>query len=221
MAAATLAAGIISSQAGVYSQNIVGYVNQAAAGGAYSLVTVPLSASPTNNAEQVFSGLQSGDNILIWTNQNYAVYTYGSPGQWLYPDQVTIGPGPNLPPGTAVFYSPGVNETNTYVGTVVLNNTNAPVTLYGGLYNLIGSLPPIGVSSLEDTNLNLPLQSGDSVLLWDAAHNAYQTYTYGSPGQWLYPDQVTIGPAPALPVAQGFFYAPGVTEHWSQNLQVQ
>jgi len=99
--------------------------------------------------------------------------------------------------------------------------TGEPDSLAGGLYSLIGSLPPIGVTSLEDTNLNLPLQSGDVVLYWDAVHNQYLTYTYGAPGQWLEPDQSTIGPAPALNVAQGFFYNPGVTEHWTQNLNVQ
>jgi len=103
----------------------------------------------------------------------------------------------------------------------VLSNTNAPISLPGGLYTLIGSLPPIGVTSLEDTNLNLPLQSGDEVLLWDNVHNQYEIYTYGSPGQWLYPDQVTVGPSPALPVAEGFFYNPGITETWTQNLNVQ
>ena len=143
------------------------------------------------------------------------------PGQWLEPDQVTIGPAPNLPPGSALFYNPGNSETNTYTGTVFLSNTNAPVSLPGGLYTLVGSLPPIGVTTLEDTNLNLPLQSGDAVLLWDSVHNAYLTYTYISPGQWLEPDQVTIGASPSLNVAQGFFYNPGNNETWSQNLNVQ
>jgi len=221
IAAVALAASIISSEAQVYSQNIVGYVNQSAVGGGYSLVTVPLSASPTNAPEQVFSGIQSGDTILIWTNQSYSFYTFVSPGQWLYPDQVTIGAGPNLPPGSTLFLNPGVTETNTYTGSVILSNTNSPITLPGGLYTLIGSLPPIGVTTLEDTNLNLPLQSGDAVLLWDSVHNQYLTYTFISPGQWLEPDQVTVGASPAMPVAQGFFYNPGLTEHWSQNLNVQ
>jgi len=221
IAAAALAASVISSQAQVYSLNIVGYVNQTMSGGAYNLVSVPLQTSSSNNAEQVFSAIQSGDSILIWTNQSYALYTFGAPGQWLYPDQVTIGPAPLLPAGSAVFYSPGGNETNTYVGTCVLSNTTTPVSLPGGLYTLVGSLPPIGVTSLEDTNLNLPLQSGDQILYWNSVASTYLVYTYGAPGQWLQPDQVTVGPAPALSVAQGFFYAPGGNETWSQNLIVQ
>src|SRR5580704_5535841 len=66
IAAAALAASIISTEAQVYSQNIVGYVNQPAVGGAYEMVVIPLSASPTNNAEQVFSELQAGDAVLLW-----------------------------------------------------------------------------------------------------------------------------------------------------------
>jgi hypothetical protein len=86
------------------------------------------------------------------------------------------GPGPTLPPGSALFYNPGVSETNTYTGTVVLSNTNAPITLPGGLYTLVGSLPPIAPTSFEDTNLNLPLQSGDGVLLWDSVNRAGGTH---------------------------------------------
>ena len=223
MTAAALAAGIITSQAQpVYSQNIVGYVNQPLPGGQYVQITVPLQASPTNAPEQVFPVLQTGDAILLWnaTNQQYGTYTYFSAGNWLYPDQVTFGAAPNLPAGTGLFFLAGINETNTAVGTVVLSNTNAPVTLRGGLYTLVGSLPPIGASSLENTNLNLPLQTGDAVLLWNGVTQQYGTYTYFSAGNWLYPDQVTFGVSPALSVGQGFFYLAGVNETWTQNLIV-
>jgi hypothetical protein len=55
MAAATLAAGVISSQAaGVYSQNIVGYVNVASptAGNSY-LLSVPFAIGVSNGANEV------------------------------------------------------------------------------------------------------------------------------------------------------------------------
>jgi len=226
IAAAALAAGVISSQAQVYSQNIVGYVNQTFPSGQYVQINVPLQNSDvTNPPEAVFPALQTGDQIYLWNTgtQQYGVYTYFSPQNWLYPDQVTVGPAPNLPTGSALFYvAAGANETNTAVGTVELSNTNAPITFVSGQYTLVGSLPPIGTSSLEDTNLNLPLQTGDQVYLWNFPTQAYGVYTYFSPGQWLYPDQVTVAPSPGLIVGQGFFYvAAGANETWTQNLNVQ
>jgi hypothetical protein len=224
IAAAALAAGVISTQAQpVYSQNFVGYVNQPLAAGNYSLITVPLQASSTNAPEQVLPALQAGDAILLWSGVTYQTYTFFGPGQWLYPDNSTIGAGPNLPAGTTIFYlnTQPSSETNTVTGNVVLSNTNAPITLAAGGYSLIGSLPPLGVSSLEDTNLNLPLQAGDAVLLWNGS--AYQTYTFFGPGQWLYPDNSTIGVSPGVAAGNGFFYlnTQPSDEVWSQNLIVQ
>jgi hypothetical protein len=120
-----------------------------------------------------------------------------------------------LPVGTGFFYQAAASETNTFVGTVALTNS---VTFKGGAYNLVASTPPIGVSSLEDTNLNLPLQTGDAVLIWGGS--AYQPYTYLSPGQWIYPNQTTIGVSPGLSVGQGFFFQAAATEVWTQNLIV-
>jgi hypothetical protein len=220
IAAAALAAGVISTQAQpVYSQNIVGYVNQTFKATVYTQVSVPLSVSSSNSAEQVFPAIQSGDAILLWGSASYDTYTFLAPGTWLYPDGSTVGPGPNLAVGQGLFFQSAVDETNTVVGNVVLSNTNNPVVFKATVYTLVGSLPPIGVSSLEDTNLNLPLQSGDAVLLWNKT--SYDTYTFLAPDNWLYPDGSTVGPAPGLSVGQGFFYQAAVDEQWSQNMMNQ
>jgi hypothetical protein len=218
-AAAALAAGVVSSEAQVYSQNIVGYVNAVYPASAYVQQVAPLQTSSTNGVEDLYgSTLQTGDAVLTWNGTSFQTYTFFGPGQWLYPDNVTIGVGPNLPVGKGFFYqSANGNETNTFVGTVVLTNT---VTLPASAYALVGSTPPIGASSLEDTNLNLPLQTGDAVLVWGG--NSYQTYTFFGPGQWLYPDNVTIGVSPGVSVGQGFFYqSANGTETWTQNFVVQ
>jgi hypothetical protein len=230
--AAALSAGIVS----IHSQNIVGYVTQVYPSGAYVQVAAPLQTTATNSgfmiytptlqtnsAEDIFGSLQTGDTILAWDGSaSFEYYTYFGPGQWLWPDGLAWPPwpwaGPNFPVGTAVFYqSNNGDETNTFVGTVVLTNT---VTLASGAYSLVGSTPPIATSSLEDTNLNLPLQTGDAVLLWNGI--SYQTYTYFSPGEWLYPDNVNIGVSPGLSVGEGFFYqSANGNETWTQNLIVQ
>jgi hypothetical protein len=76
---------------------------------------------------------------------------------------------------------------------------------------------------LDGTNLNLPLIQGDSVLLWDSTNSSYQTYTFVSTGDWIYPDGVTTGVAPVLPVGGGFFYlnGQGAAETWTNDITVQ
>jgi len=221
LAAAALAAGILSSQAQgtVYSANIVGYVNQVLPAGQYTLVAPTLAATSTNAPEDVFPSLTKGDLILFWTGSSYAQYTYLSAGNWVYPDGLTVGPAPNLGNGKGLFYySSTVNETNTTVGTVVLTNT---VNFAAGQYSLVGSTPPVS-DGLDGTNLDLPLAKGDLVLLWNGATASYQQYTFLSSGNWVYPDGITVGAAPVLPVGSGFFYYPSISsEVWTNNIVVQ
>ena len=91
IAAAALAAGVISSQAQpVYSQNVVGYVNQVVPVG-QTLIINPLQ-NTTNDIEQIMPGLQGGENILIWSTSlaGYYIYNYnpgsaaaGAPSDWI------------------------------------------------------------------------------------------------------------------------------------------
>src|SRR5580692_11046853 len=81
IAAAALAAGIISSQAQVYSQNIVGYVNTPLPTGFVNLAN-PLDGSNANNAITniipVFSGAYDGSLLQVWTGTQYTTYTIDS-----------------------------------------------------------------------------------------------------------------------------------------------
>ncbi len=61
MAAAALAAGLVTSNAQVYSANVVGYVNvPAAGGGSYTLAATPLDYDGT--------GTNDGNLNVIGTN---------------------------------------------------------------------------------------------------------------------------------------------------------
>ena len=215
-AAAALAAGILSSQAQVYSQNIVGYVNTILPVGNTPIANPLLNADGTNGAEDVLTSLQGGDTILVWNGGGYNAYTYFGPGSWVD----TFGnptAAPKLPQGAGIFYQNGqlTAETNTFVGTVVLTNSvNLPVG-----NTLVASTAPIA-DSAEGTNINLPLQGGDSLLLWNGG--GYNAYTYFGPGTWV----DTFGnptPAPTIPVGAGFFYQNGQlsAETWIENVVVQ
>jgi hypothetical protein len=133
IAAAALAAGVLSTQAQpVYSQNVVGYVNQVIPGnGAQSLLVNPLQGT-TNDAEQIITSLQGGENILLWTGGGYQVFNYnaglkaqGYPSDWIdgggatipgnIPDPangVTWVPNPQISVGQAVFYQNPNGATN-------------------------------------------------------------------------------------------------------------
>jgi hypothetical protein len=242
IAAAALAATVISSEAQVYSANIVGYVNSTLPGnGAFSLIVAPLVGT-TNAADVMMPCLQSGDSLLIWNyaNSTYAQAYYIGPGanqpggtgygNWSY-DLVNVTNGPALSPGEGFFYSTGSGnqETNTWVGTVVLTNS---ITLPGnGAFSLLGSTPPVS-DYADSTNINLPLQSGDSVLVFNPASSSYAQDYYIGPGynqpggtgygNWSY-DLVNVTNAPIINVGQGFFYSTGSgnTEQWNQQLILQ
>ena len=235
IAAAALAAVVTSSQAQstVYSQNIVGYVNQtfATAGASYFLVA-PLTG-PTNTAQALMSSLQSGDTVLIWNGNGYNVSYYIGPGNgnpagqdW---DDVNFNPttSPTLSPGQGFFFqtTSGLVETNTWVGNVQLTNSIALNTA-GGSYSL-GSTPPVAGAADDTNTINLPVVSGDTLLLYNG--NGYNTFYYIGPGNgnpvgqnW---DDVNFNPitSPTITVGQGFFYqtTSGGTETWKQNLVIQ
>jgi hypothetical protein len=229
MAAATLAAGIISTQAtGVYSQNIVGYVNLSFNSG-YTLAVNPLNTGVTNGLTEIFNVTNLPDDcvFLTWNGSGYNTYNYvpefagpdGNPWQDANGNEVGT---PSLPPGTAFFFqNPGAKTNFTLVGTVVpsVGATNAYSLVPG--YSLTGSGLPVA-GSLTNSIFNLPLVDDAVILLW--AGSGYATYNYvpefaGADGNpWQDASGNEVAP-PTVTVGQGFFYQnPGASVTWSQTL---
>jgi hypothetical protein len=273
IAAAALAASVISSQAQVYSQNIVGYVNTSINGGnQLSLINNPLNGT-TNGAEQILTALTGGETVFLWNGASFYQYVYAGPNTGTaigyasdFYDGNGGGPGsipgdsaydtangvywtlpPQLPPGESFFVqNPNTKLTNTFVGTVVLSNTNAPVTLAGGnVITYVTSVPPIA-GNLEGTNFNLPFTGGETVYVWNGS--SYYQYVYAGPNTGTsigyasdYYDGNGGGPGSipgdsAYDTANGVYWTqplnlnvgqgiaiqnPNSTETWSQNLIVQ
>jgi hypothetical protein len=236
IAAAALAATVISSEAQVYSANIVGYVNQVLPGvtADYSVIVNPL-VETTNSADTVLAGaLTAGDQLFIWTGTTYFSTTFeGGPAGYLTPPNDWVDQnnnttnGPNLYPAEGFFYlnNQGVDETNTFVGTVLLTNN---VVLTGNpAYSVVGSTPPIS-GLLDSTNFNLPLDAGDQIFLWTGITYFSSTYEGGPdgyltpPDDWVDQNNNTTN-APSVSVGQGFFYLnnQGHDEPWNQNLVIQ
>jgi hypothetical protein len=233
IAVAALAASVISSQAQVYSANIVGYANLSLGSGSYLLLVNPLT-NTSANAKTVIPALDAGDTIQTWTGTAYNTYTYqGGPDGYLTGTNDWVNQfaanvqGPNLLPGEGFFYSAGSGdtETNTFVGTVLLTNT---VPLGNGGYALIGSTPPIAGSTATNGVFGLPLDAGDTVQVWTGS--GYNTYTYQGgpdgyltyPNDWVNQNAANVT-APTISVGQGFFYSAGSgdNETWYQTFTVQ
>src|ERR1035437_4778481 len=85
MAAAALAAGIITSQAQpVYSQNVVGYINVVCPANSFSLIGNQLDTGSNTlnnvlNSGLVSNGGANGTTIAIWNGTGFATWYYYSP----------------------------------------------------------------------------------------------------------------------------------------------
>ena len=226
IAAAALAAGMLSVQAqgsNVYSQNIVGYVNQQLVGG-FNLVVPPVSASSSNmiSAEAAFPCLISGDVLYIWKTDGsgFDIAYFNGIGDWYEGVSFAAIPVPNVRVGGGVFYqnNSGHTETNTYSGTVILTNT---VNLIGG-FTMTGSTAPVG-GSIESTNLALPFTSGDVVFLWKADGSGYDIAYYNGPGDWYDGVSFAAIPVPNVSIGLGFYYQnnSGFNTNWIQILIIK
>ncbi len=222
IAAASLAASIISSQAGVYSQNIVGYVNVSVPAGQYVLLANPLNVDGTNLATQVISRMVTDPNyddsvILTFTGGHYQYFQYdqSTPG-WLDQNSVATT-APVIAPGTGFFLNSSGPTTNfTFVGSVVpsVGGTNT-ITIPNGQYVLLGSALPVSGTPGAAASLNFPLEDGfvQTILTFTGGH--YQYYSYD--GGWV--DQNDSPTAtPSLNVGQGFFFVNnGSPTNWVQT----
>jgi hypothetical protein len=223
IAAAALAAGVISSQAQVYSQNIVGYVNVTLPVGFVNLNN-PLDASGNNsitNIIPVFSGNYDGDLLNIWNGAGYTVYTIDSgqsTGIGNSSDTAAVAP-PTINPGTGYFIQNTAGAiTNTFVGTVHIDGAGSSTNVVGLTTNSIpvgqnfySSKLPIGGGissvlklpadgSLDGSLINIPNIVGGSV-------HGFTTYTIdsGQPTGFGNAADTASAPEPQIPVGTGFF----------------
>ncbi len=223
IAAAALAAGVISSQAQVYSQNIVGYVNSPLPSGFVNL-SIPLDAAGGNsitNTINVFSGQYDGDGLFIWTVNHYAQYTIDSTvstGIADANDVAAVAP-PTINPGTG-FFIQNANASNniTFVGTVHVEGSGASTNVVGVTTNTLptgnffyASKIPVGGGissvlgvpangSLDGSLISLPNIVGGAI-------HGFKQITIDSSvaGGFADANDVNPVPEPIIPVGTGFF----------------
>src|SRR5450432_1551654 len=145
IAAAALVAGVISSDAQVYSANIVGYVNVPMPAAALVLTSNPLDDG-TNTANSLLASLPKASLLEVWTGSGFSVLSKTSTG---------FAGNPSLPVGTGFFVKSTSNYTNTFVGNVVPNpgGNQATINLPAGALVLVGSVLPVS-GTFNDVGTN-------------------------------------------------------------------
>jgi hypothetical protein len=228
MAAAALAAGVISSQAQpVYSQNIVGYANVVTPNGGTCLLSSPFKIGSSNGLNEVFSApLPDASSVLLWNGAGYNTYVAdsGSPSGWDDADFNPLTQIPTVAVGQGFFLIPAGNVTNTFLGSIAVSTgtSNQMVLPNGGTY-LVASVVPYagsitnGNSSGGGPNLN-NLPDASSLLFWNGS--GYDTYVAdsGSPSGWDDADFNPLSAPPSVSVGQGFFIIPAGAYTWTTGL---
>jgi hypothetical protein len=236
IAGAALAASIISSQAQVYSQNIVGYVNIPAIKG-FNNIANPLDCG--NSLTNVVPPGSTWDftSVSIWTGSGYTSYTIDSSmttGVADAGDNFAVT-APTIKPGMAFFFNnnSGSSNTLTIAGTV---HVDAPATglqtvgtatnslgtvpqlnFYGSVIPVAGELGSIGFPTngpADYTTVQIPnISAGGSI-------TGFTAYTVDSTlGGWADAGDNFAVPGPVLPVGKGFFFAnnTGHVVNWIQS----
>jgi hypothetical protein len=244
IAAAALAASIISSQAQVYSLNIVGYANVPIANGARALLAIPFNIGSSNGANEIWPlngvtpTVPDGSSLLIWDSVagKYTTYLSDSgnpPFLWDNNNGDPLSFSPKIPVGEGFFLIPSADTTNTFAGTVSVNvGTSNSATLGNGVRNLVGLAVPYagaitngvlatgvgGACLWNDGTIGIP--EGSSFLQWDSVAGKYTTYLSdsGSPSRWDNNNGDPILAPPSVKVAEGFFVIPTANFNWVVGL---
>jgi hypothetical protein len=237
IAAAALAAGVISSQAQVYSQNIVGYVNTPLPLGT-SFISIPLANTAGDSMTNTIpnSGQLDGAVVSIFNGTHFVQSTFDStmPTGFGNASDSAAVPAPVVDPGTSFYLNnnTGVIQTNTFVGQVFI--ASIPGTATNSLpagNSFAASVIPFGggiSSSLQFSN-NAGALDGTIVsqpnIVGGSIHGFTQTVfdSTMSTGFGNASDSASA-PEPQVVVGGGFIYnnnAGGGAIQWVQTLNVQ
>jgi hypothetical protein len=226
IAGLALAASVISSQAQVYSQNIVGYIN------------LPINLGNNTVANQLDNSNNSLTNVVppgaafdgsavsLWNGASYNTYTIDSTfstGVGDAGDNFAVTP-PTVPPGLAFFVNNTVaSNTITLVGTVHVGGPgpgsvglNTNTMGISPTVSFVSSIVPVGgglATSLQFTNAATPsAYDGCTVSIpnINAGGNitGFTTYVFDSTFNTGFGDAGDnfAVPQPVIPVGGGFFF---------------
>jgi len=221
IAAAALAASAITSQAQVYSQNIVGYVNIPLTANTIALVSPALDADGTgtnNTISTVFPTPSLNDVVYTFNGSGFTVLTYkagphNSGTNW-YIGTTAAGSTP-LNVGQGVFYLPAATETATEVGVALTGsvaNNNFPAA---GKTALLASASPVGGGIT--TVLGYQPNINDTVFTYNGGYTVYtwKAGPHNSGTNWYIGTTQT---EPNISVGQGFWLTAAAANTWTETV---
>jgi hypothetical protein len=220
IAAAALVAGIVSSEAQVYSANVVGYVSIPLAEG-FNLIANPLDADGTgtnNTVTGLFTNaLPVNSSVFAWNGSGYNISSYAAnkahtATNWTVNLSVNPGAGiwVSIPAGA---YNGGTSNFVS-VGTVLQGNLVNP-NIAGPGYWMVSSQVPI--SGDIGTNLSYVPSLNDSVFVWNGS--GYNIFSYAANKAHTATNWTPS--SPTISVGQGFWLNSQTGAGWTNNFTVQ
>lgn len=197
MAGAALAFSLATSQAQVYSANVVGYCNVVIpAGPSYTFLASPFDNGNGNSATNWLdpnNTLPNKTAISVWNGATFNSIVKGG-GIWPAAAATTT-----IPPGQAFFviFPPTQTTplTNTFVGTVIVNSGGSITNVIPPGYSAWGSPIPYAGDLVTDPNLNvghLLIVNKSAILTWNGT--TYNNDTLGG-GIWPTSAPLSVGSA--------------------------
>ena len=209
-AAAAMVAGLVSSNAQVYSANIVGYVTYTSQTSSpkFEMICNPLN-NGSNTLGSVFPTPPGGTIIETWNGTGFTPYTYTKLGGWGANASVVVSPGQGFfisVGGTGIY-------TNTFVGSVAPVTGTTGTNVIGTGFQAVASEVPYSGSVSNTATIDLVVPGGTIAETWNPATQAFTPYTFvGLSKKWSPSDlQVSVG--------QGFFLQnnSGNPINWAQT----
>lgn len=206
LSAAALAAGLLSSNAQVYSANVVGYYNVAVPAGGYALVANQLTNSQNNVNVVLGTGLRSDPNavnntvLYLWGGSGYNIYQYftgadadawfalsGSTNAWYDTAGNVANAQFNQGTGSFLFNPSSSPVTNTFVGQVPQGNFTRTIKTGFDTYAIF---PPVS-TNVESALVGFPATSdpnavnNDTIYIYNGGYNIYQYFTGADADAWF------------------------------------
>lgn len=208
MAAAALAAGLLTSNAQVYSQNIVGYANISLTNG-FTMVANQLDADGTGTNNTIFTvmgtNLPVNTTVEVWNGASFGS-TKWTGSKWTTSSALFTNA---MQPGVGFFVSSPVATNIIEVGTVLQGTNN--LTVVPG-FQVVSSTFPL--SGGIQTTFGYTPQKNDVVEVWNGATFGSHKWTGTA---WL------GGGEPVLSVGQSVFLDSASTTNttWTQTFTAQ
>lgn len=218
MAGAALAFSLATSQAQVYSANIVGYVQYTSqtVSPNFEMIANPLD-NGTNTVISVFPTAPGGTTLQFWQPVSGTFLSAKfSAGHWKEGSTV-VDNTLIIPPGIGFFISVGGTGiyTNTFVGNVDPATGTQGTNVVNTGFQALSSILPISDNVTNTATVNLIVPGGTKIQRWNPTTQTFGSVTFTG-GKWKVGSTVTNV---VLNLPEGFFLQnnSGSPFNWTQT----